>query len=41
MKNGTDEILKKLRAAENADAKGKMYPRSSLHDDATLLWISP
>ena len=41
MKNGTDEILKKLRAAETADANGQIHPRSSLHDDATLLWISP
>lgn len=38
---GPAQIFQDLRAVEAKDAQGTNYPRSSRHDDATLLWIKP
>lgn len=41
LKNGGDAFLDEIRVAEKADYSGEKHPRSSVHDDATLLWIKP
>lgn len=38
---GGARLLEEIRAAERDDADGRSHPRSSRHDDATLLWIRP
>lgn len=38
-RNGLQHVLSAIRAAEQADADGQRYPRSSRHDDATALWV--
>jgi len=38
---GAGFVLDKIREVEAADANGQKHPRSSIHDDATALWISP
>lgn len=35
---GPEEIIRRIRMAEQQDGQGKNFPRSSLHDDATILW---
>lgn len=39
--HGATYILDCIRTAEKNDPDGKTHPRSSLHDDATILWLSP
>ncbi len=36
---GGEEIIREIRATESADNQGRKYPRATVHDDATLLWL--
>jgi len=36
---GLEAVIENIRKAECADAEGIQYPRSSRHDDATVLWV--
>jgi hypothetical protein len=38
-RQGTDALLKQLRAIEAADPQGARYPRLKIRDDATALLI--
>lgn len=38
---GGEFIIDQIRASESADPAGRNHLRSSIHDDATLLWIQP
>lgn len=38
---GLGHVLESVRIVEKSDPNGKAYQRSSIHDDATALWISP
>jgi hypothetical protein len=38
---GGEQVIRTIRESEVQDSNGRNYPRSSAHDDATLLWLRP
>lgn len=38
-KQGTEELIKRVRTAEHADPRGEAFPRGKIHDDATAVLV--
>jgi hypothetical protein len=38
---GPNGLIKRVRAAENADPVASQYPRNKIHDDASVVAVNP